>query len=123
MNRVLHYGVVDQNEANTLAKFQMDRLSLGKLASIEAPDIPLHIAGEMKNDFASRWASIHAFVERAQLGISQHATAISIQPISRIVEPWRSVHSNTDHFRANVQRHLSFLRFGDARGHSRGPRH
>src|SRR5882762_8808839 len=119
MNRVLHHGVVDQNEAHTLTEFQMDWLSLRKLIPVEAPDKPLHIAGEVKNDFASRRSTVRAFVERAEVGIRQHATTISIQPVSRIVQPWRSVHWNAGHFRAKAQRHLSFPRLGWARHHLR----
>src|ERR1700738_4513390 len=110
MNRVLHHGVVDENEAHTLAKFQMDWLSLRKLMRVETPDESHHIAGEVKNDFASRRSAVHAFVERAEVGIRQHATTISIQPIPRILQPWRSFHWNTGHLRAKVQRHLSFPR-------------
>src|SRR5258708_29018138 len=123
MNRVLHHGVVDQNEAHTLAKFQMDWLSLRKLIRVETPDEPHHIAGEVKNDFASRRSAVHAFVERAEVGIRQHATTISIQTISRIVQPWRRVHWNTAHCRANVQTRLSFERLGWARHHLRWRRH
>src|SRR5260370_18431088 len=89
MNRVLHHGVVDQNEAHTLTEFQMDWLSLRKLIRVEAPDVPPPIAAEVKNDFASRRSAVHAFVERAEVGIRQQATTISIQPIPRIVQPWR----------------------------------
>src|ERR1700681_1334022 len=71
MNRVLHHRVVDQNEAHALTEFQMDWLSLRKLIRVEAPDEPLHVAGEVKNDFASRRSTVHAFVERAQVGIHQ----------------------------------------------------
>src|SRR5260370_37921440 len=78
MNRVLHHGVVDQNEAHTLTEFQMDWLSLRKLVRVEAPHVPHHIAGEVKNDFASRRPAVHALVERAEVGIRQHATTISI---------------------------------------------
>src|SRR5258708_34272949 len=95
----------------------MDWLSLRKLIAVETPDEPLHIAGEVKNDFASRRSAVHASVERAEVGIRQHATTISIQPISRIVQPWRSFHCNTDHFRANAQRCLPFHGFGWARHH------
>ncbi len=34
MNRVLHHRVVDENEAHTLAEFQMDWLSLRQLAPV-----------------------------------------------------------------------------------------
>src|SRR5467141_3158647 len=68
MNRVLHHGVVDENEAHTLTEFQMDWLSLRKLIRVETPDEPHHIAGEVKNDFASRRSAVHAFVERAEVG-------------------------------------------------------
>src|SRR5882724_11784793 len=61
MNRVLHHRVVDQDEAHTLTEFQMDWFSLGKLIRVEAPDEPLHIAGEVKNDFASRRSTVHAY--------------------------------------------------------------
>src|ERR1700730_14949754 len=61
MNRVLHHGVVDQNEAHTLTEFQMDWLSLRKLTPVEAPDEPLHIAGEVKNNFTSGRPAVHAF--------------------------------------------------------------
>src|SRR5258706_12726593 len=77
MNRVLHHGVVDQNEAHALTEFQMDGLSLRKLLPVEAPDEPLHIAGEGKNDFASRLATVHASVESAAGGICPRATPIS----------------------------------------------
>src|ERR1700687_3148263 len=92
----------------------MDGLSLRKLTPVEAPDVPLHIAGEVKDDFASRWPAVHSFVERAEIGIRQHATTVSIQTISWIGQPWRSVHCNHDHFRANVKGHLSFLCFRGA---------
>src|SRR2546425_7556634 len=115
MNRMLHHRVVDQHEAYTLTEFQMDWLSLRKLIAVEAPNEPLHVAGEVKNDFASRRSTVHTFVERAEIGICQHATTISIQAISRIVRPWSGLHCNTDHLRANMQRHLSFPRFGWAR--------
>src|SRR5260370_42713815 len=82
MNRVLHHGVVDQNEAHALTEFQMDGLSLRKLLPVEAPDEPLHIAGEGKDDFASGRPSVHSSVERAGIGLRQPATTISIQPIS-----------------------------------------
>src|SRR5258708_993247 len=77
-NRVVHHGVVEQNEAHALTEFQMDGLSLRKLLPVEAPDYPPHIAGEGKKDFASRLATVHATVERAEIGIRQHATTISI---------------------------------------------
>src|SRR6266851_8675699 len=112
MNRVLHHGVVDQNEAHTLAEFQTDWLSLRQLAPVEAPDKPLHVAREVENDFASRRPTVHTSIERAEVAIRQHATTISIQPISRIVQLWRSLHCHADHFRANVQRYLSFERLG-----------
>src|SRR6266852_5323636 len=108
MNRVLHHRVVDQNEPDTLTEFQMDWLSLRKLTPVEAPDEPLHIAGEVKNDFASGRPAVHSSVERAEIGIRQHATTVSIQPIPRIMELWRSFLCNHDHFRAKAQRHLSF---------------
>src|SRR5258708_38501106 len=66
MNRVLHHGVVDQNEAHALTEFQMDGLSLRKLWPVEAPDEPLHIAGEVKNDFTSRLGNLHPPVDPAE---------------------------------------------------------
>src|ERR1700739_1214445 len=57
MNGVLHHGVVDENEAHALTQFQVDWLGLGKLTPVEAPDEALHIASEVKNDFASRLAT------------------------------------------------------------------
>src|SRR5882762_4993513 len=68
MNRVLHHRVVDQNEAHPLTEFQMDWLSLRKLIRVEAPDVPLHIAGEVKNDLASRRSTVRALIERAEVG-------------------------------------------------------
>src|SRR3954470_19361129 len=68
MDRVLHHRVVDQNEAHTLAEFQMDWFSLRKLISVEAPDEALHIAGEVKNDFPTRRSTVHAFIEAAEVG-------------------------------------------------------
>jgi hypothetical protein len=73
----------------------MDWLSLAKLEPVEAPDEPLHIAGGVKDDFASRWLAVHASIERAEVGIRQLAMTISIQPIARIVQPWRSFHCDT----------------------------
>src|SRR5260370_27667355 len=78
MNRVLHHRVVDQHEAHTLAEFQMDWLSLRKLIPVEAPDEPLHIAGEVKNDVASRRSTRHALVPRAEVGIRQHTPTTSL---------------------------------------------
>src|SRR5258708_15612625 len=89
MHRVLHHRVVDQNEAHALTQFQVDWLGLRKLTPVEAPDEPLHIAGEVKNDFASRPPAVHSSVERAEIGIRQHATTVSIQTISWIIQPWR----------------------------------
>src|SRR6202008_5167302 len=115
MNRVLHHRVVDENEAHTLAEFQMDWLSLRQLAPVEAPDKPLHIAGEVEDDLASRRPTVNTPIERAEVGIRQHATTICIQPIARIVQLWRSLHCHADHFRPNVQRYLSFERLDWAR--------
>src|SRR5690348_6003170 len=86
MNGVLHHGVIDQHEADTFTEFQMNRLGLRKLTRIEAPDEPLHTAGEVKNNFASRLPAIHASVERPEVGVGQHATAVSIEAVSRIVQ-------------------------------------
>jgi hypothetical protein len=90
----------------------MDWLSLRQLAPIDAPDIPLHIAGEVEDDFATRRSTVNTPIERAKVGVRQHAATISIQPISGVVQLWRSLHCNADHFRANVQRYLSFERLG-----------
>src|SRR5258708_6210586 len=114
LNGMLHHRVVDQNEAHTLTEFQMDGLSLRKFTPVEAPDEPLHIAGEVKNDFAIGRPSVYSSVQRAEIGIRQHATTVSIQSISRIVQPWRSLLCNHDHFRPNVQRCLSFPCFEGA---------
>ena len=65
----------------------------------------------------------HSLVAGSITHQKSDATTISIQAISRIVRPWSSLHCNTDHLRANMQRHLSFPRFGWARHDSRGPRH
>src|SRR5260370_37037845 len=119
MNRVLHHGVVDQNEAHTLAKFQMDWLSLRKLIRVETPDEPHHIAGEVKNDFASRRSAVDALAERAEAGIRQRATTISIRPISRLAQPWRRAHWKTGPFRATAQGDFSFPCFPSARLPSR----
>src|SRR5438270_9844601 len=119
MNRVLHHSVVDENEPHALAEFQMDWLSLRQLASVEAPDEALHIAGEVEDDFASRRPTVNTSIERAEVGIRQHATTISIQAIAGIVQLWRSLHCHADYFRANVQRYLSFERLGWARHHLR----
>jgi hypothetical protein len=69
MHRVLHHRVVDQNEAHALTQVQVDWFGLRKLTPVEAPDEPLHIAGEAKNDFASGWPAVHSSVERAEIGI------------------------------------------------------
>jgi len=53
MHRVLHHRVIDDNEAHALTQFQVDWLGLRKLTTVETPGEPLHIAGEMKDDFAS----------------------------------------------------------------------
>src|SRR5258708_37834766 len=66
-NGELHHRVVDQNEAHTFTEFQMNRLSLRKLPPTEAPDEPLHIAGEVKNAFASLLPTAHVLVERPQV--------------------------------------------------------
>src|SRR5260370_23048557 len=79
VNRVLHHRVVDQDEAHPLTEFQMDWFSLGKLIRVETPDEPLHIAAEVQNDFASTRSTVHAFVERAEVGKRQHPTTISTQ--------------------------------------------
>src|ERR1700747_2826789 len=73
-NGMLHHSVVDHNAPPTLTEFQMDGLSLRKFTPVEAPDEPLHIAGEVKNDFASGRPSVDSSVERVEIGVRQDAT-------------------------------------------------
>src|SRR3546814_5850010 len=42
VNRVIHHGVVDQHNAQSLAGAKMNRFRVGKFQAIEPPDKALH---------------------------------------------------------------------------------
>src|SRR5262245_42428076 len=50
MNRMVHHAAVDQHDTHTLAEPEPDRLRLGKLLPVEAPDEALHVPGQMQLD-------------------------------------------------------------------------
>jgi len=44
MNRMFHHRVVDEDEAQPLAKFQVYRFGLVELVGVKAPDEALHVS-------------------------------------------------------------------------------
>src|SRR5882757_2891378 len=74
VNRMIHHRVVDQDETDPLAELETDRLGLGELLAVEAPDESLHVAGQVECDLPRRRARIVASDSRPQVGISENAT-------------------------------------------------
>ncbi len=78
VDRVLHHGVVDQDDADGLVEGDADRRGLGELEAVKAPGPTLHIAGQMQQDLAAG-RQRRSGNEWLQVGIGQGSAIVAVE--------------------------------------------
>ncbi len=73
---VSHHGFVDKLEADPLTIFQADRIGIFVLNAIDTPGVPLHIAGQTKLYFSSRFAVFIQWILGLEVSVGQELAAI-----------------------------------------------
>src|SRR3546814_8206952 len=59
-----HGGIVDQRDPEALVLHEMDGFGIVELDTVQRPDEPLHVAGEMQFDLTAGRALIHGAAHR-----------------------------------------------------------
>ena len=78
---VRHHRVVDERDAHPFHMAESDRLrAVGQLHPVERPHIAFHVRGQMNVERPGRRADILIRLQRAQVGIGQHAMIDILQP-------------------------------------------
>ena len=88
VDRMLHHGVVDQDQSNPLIGLEPDRLGrLGELLPVEGPHVPFHVPGQVQFDVPLGLPLVIPGRHTPEVGVPQHLTAIPAQPHAGVIQP------------------------------------